>query len=539
MTRTSSAAGPAGVDRLSLSTLGPALARRGSRGPAARTAVARTAAPGHDGEVRGPAVDPAATTVGIVHLGVGAFHRAHQAVFTEDAAAATGESGWGILGVTQRSARVAEQLAPQDGLYGVLTKGRESTSLRVIGSMRGAAFLAGDSALVLEAIAAPTTHVVSSTVSEKGYRRLPSGDPDLADPDLAADVAALAAELGGGVIGPEVTGVGRADDPARTPMGALVRGLARRHAGSGAPLTVLCCDNMTDNGRAVERLVHGIVEAVTGPRAQELRSWIEESVRFPMTMVDRITPRTTDAHRAEAGALLGLRDEALVVAEPFSQWVIEDLFAGPRPRWELAGATVTDDVAPYERAKLRMLNGAHSAVAYLGALAGHRMIDQAVTDPEIASVVRMLMADEVVPTLTAPQGMDLRRYGEQILERFANPSTGYTTAQVAGDGSQKLPIRLLGTVADRLAADVVPPAATRAVAAWIVYVARGRDASGRELVLDDPLADRLHATAAGDDAGLADRMLGLTEVFAEPVREHDGFRRALRTEVADLLRTNP
>lgn len=483
-----------------------------------------------DRAVQAPSVDPRAVTVGLVHLGVGAFHRAHQAVFTEEAAAAGAEDHWGILGVTQRTARVAEQLRPQDCLYGVLTKGRDSTSLRVIGSLRQAEFLGTGSERVLDAIAAETTHVVSSTVSEKGYRRNVSGGPDLADPDLAADVATLAAELGGGA----------ADLPARTPIGALVRGLARRHSGHGAPLTVVCCDNMMDNGRVVAALVRGIIDAVPGPGASALQGWVAESVRFPVTMVDRITPATTDTHRAEATAMSGLRDDALVVAEPFSQWVIEDDFAGPRPRWELVpGVTFTPDVAPFEQAKLRMLNGTHSAVAYLGALRGHRMIDEAMADPEVADLAHRLLDEDVAPLLTAPTGLDLRRYRDSILERFANPSTGYTTIQVAADGSQKVPIRLLSTVADRLAAGAVPAAATRAVASWLVFVARGQDRHGGALRLDDPLAGLLRGAAEGPDAGLADRMLALVDVFPSAIREHEGFRAALRGQVADLLRLVP
>lgn len=487
-------------------------------------------------DVRGPAVDPRTTDVGIVHLGVGAFHRAHQAVFTEDAAAAGSDARWGILGVTQRSARVVDQLRPQDGLYSVLTTGRDATSLRVIGSLRDVAFVQEESERVLDALAAPTTHVVSSTVSEKGYRLARDGGPDLTDPGLAEDVRTLARELVEGR---------PSDDAARTPIGTLARGLARRWLRDGTPVTVVCCDNMVDNGRVVAGLVDGVLAAAgragdgagSGPGrgADGLRAWVAEAVRFPVTMVDRITPATTDAHRAEAQALLGLRDEGLVVAEPFSQWVVEDDFAGPRPAWELAGVTLTDDVAPWERAKLRMLNGAHSTVAYLGALRGHRMIDEAMADEQVVSVARRLMDEDVAPTLTPPPGLDLARYREDILERFANPATGYTTWQVAGDGSQKLPIRILGTVADRLAAGVVPQAATRAMAGWVVFVARGRDVTGTELPLDDPWADRLRAAAAGDDAGLVDRMLDL-DVFPADVAGHDGFRTALRGEVADLLR---
>ena len=478
------------------------------------------------GAVTGPAVDPTATGIGIVHLGVGAFHRAHQAVFTEDAAAATGDDRWGILGVTPRSRRVVEQLAPQDGLYGVLTKGAHETSLRVVGSLRGVAFLRADPR-VLASIAAPTTHVVTLTVSEKGYRRTADGRPDLADADVAADVAAVARELSG-----------RADDePARTPIGALARGLARRVVtADGAPLSVVSCDNLVGNGEVVAALVAGVLAAAHADAA--VRDWLATSVTFPSTMVDRITPATTAAHRAEAAALLGLHDEALVVAEPFRQWVLEDRFAGPRPAWERAGATLTADVGPFERAKLRLLNGTHSTVAYLGALRGYRTIDEAMADPEVAELARGLQA-EGRRTLDQPDGLDLDAYCASILERFANPAIGYPTLQVASDGSLKLPQRVLGTVADLLADGVVPPAATRAVAAWAVFAARGRDRTGRTLPLDDPLAGALRAAAAGGDVGLADRMLGVGAVFPPEVAGHDAFRAAFRGEVAVLLRQVP
>lgn len=482
--------------------------------------------------VQGPAVDPRATTVGIVHLGVGAFHRSHQAVFTEDSAAAAEESGWGVLGVSPRSGRVVDQLMPQKGLYGVLTKGNRDTSLRIIGSLRGAAVLREETERVLAAIAASTTHVVSLTVSEKGYRRTAAGALDLRDGDVRADVDALAAEPGRpGATGPS---------PAATPVGALARGLARRHREHGAPITILCCDNMIDNGQVVYRLVRELLTAAAslGRPVGGLTEWVERSVRWPATMVDRITPATTEEHRSEAGALLGLRDEALVVAEPFAQWVIEDDFAAPRPPWELAGAIVTKDVAPYERVKLRMLNGSHSAIAYLGALLGYETIHEALADPAVADLTRALMDDDVAPTLTPPEGVDLATYRDQVLERFANPSIRYTTLQVATDGSQKVPVRLLGTVQDCLSAGAVPQSATRAVAAWVVFVARGQDRYGRALRVDDPIADQLRAATRGADRTLVDRMLTL-DVIPQMVRDHPGFRAALTSDVKDLLRLVP
>ncbi|WP_456785853.1 mannitol dehydrogenase family protein [Cellulomonas sp. P5_C5] len=472
-------------------------------------------------------VDPADVSVGLVHLGLGAFHRAHQAVFTEDAAAATGENGWGILGVTQRSARVVQQLAPQDGLYGVLTKGTTQTSLRLVGSLRDVAFPGTDTPRVLTTIAAPTTHVVTLTVTEKGYRRAADGGPDLADPDLAADLDALASELRGGT----------ADTPARSPLGLLLRGLALRARHDAGNLTVVCCDNLADNGAVLAALVAATLDTV--PHGDRLREWIGTSVRFPGTMVDRIVPATTDAHRAEAQSLLGLTDAGLVIGEPFTQWVIQDSFAGPRPAWERVGATLTGDVAPYERAKLRVLNASHSTLAYLGALRGHATIAQAVADPALEATVRALVDDDVLPTLVAPDGLDLVQYRDDVLSRFANPNTGHTTVQVAMDGSQKLPQRLLGTVRDRLSSGAVPTAAAAAVAAWIAYVratSQGElEVGGRQVGLDDPLASTLAAAAEGPLDSLADRMLDVRAVFGEDLAGSDTFRSAVRSAVADLV----
>ena len=286
------------------------------------------------------------------------------------------------------------------------------------------------------------------TVTEKGYRRAADGRPDLADPDLAADLDALAAELRGG----------RTDAPARSPLGLLLRGLAlraRHDAGNRSPWSAATTSPTTEPVLAA--LVAATLDAV--PHGDRLREWVDASVRFPGTMVDRIVPATTDAHRAEAQSLLGLSDAGLVIGEPFTQWVIQDTFAGPRPAWERVGATLTEDVAPYERAKLRVLNASHSTLAYLGALRGHATIAQAVADPALEATVRALVDEDVLPTLVAPDGMDLAQYRDDVLSRFANPNTGHTTVQVAMDGSQKLPQRLLGTVRDRLDSGAVPTAA--------------------------------------------------------------------------------
>lgn len=479
--------------------------------------------------VLGPEVDPQQTTVGIVHLGIGAFHRAHQAVYTELAAAKAGQTHWGIMGVTQRSRSVIDQLAPQDGLYCVLEKGTSSTEIRIMGSTRDVAFPGEETPRIITAIAAPTTHIVSVTVTEKGYRASADGHLDLSDTDVISDLAAA-----------------RAADvsvPARSPIGLLIRGLLVRAkaalAGQGVgPLTVMCCDNMVDNGNVVAGLVKEFLAAV-GEQADVTGeiAWLEENVTFPSTMVDRIVPATTEGNRAEAQAVLGVRDEGLVVAEPFMQWVIEDKFAGPRPAWESVGATLTSDVAPFEQAKLRMLNATHSLLAYFGALKDLPLIADAVNDPELEQVAKVLLFDDVIPTLEVPDGMELEPYALSILERFANPNTGHTTIQVAMDGSKKLPFRLFGTVSDRLAAGAVPQGTAWAVAAWVVFIYKGQTLGGNPLVLDDPRASELQAAVRGalKASEMVEAIMTLPDLFPADIAGHDGFRAAVTEKVADLL----
>ena len=459
-----------------------------------------------------PVVDPRELTVGIVHLGLGAFHRAHQAVFTEQAARVTGDARWGIAGVSQRSASVRDQLAPQDGLYSVLERGLGAPTIQVIGSIREVLTAPEDPEAVVARIADPAVAVVTLTVTEKGYRAAGGGGLDLTDPEILADLA------------------GR---PPGTVVGQLAAGLARRAETGAAPLTVLSCDNLVANGPFLRRLMTDYAEAssVKGLPGQL------GAARFPASMVDRIVPATTVDDREEVARLLGVRDEAVVVAEPFLQWVIEDDFAAARPAWEQAGAVLTNDVAPWEQAKLRMLNATHSMLAYLGGLRGYETIAEAVRDDELAGLARALMTSDVVPTLTPPAGLDLTEYGASVLERFANPALKHRTAQVAMDGSVKLPVRLLGTVRDRLAAGAEPRLASLAVAGWMVYVARGVDARGQALTLDDPQADKLKAALDGvgsQPAAVVDALLGVESVFGADLPESKVFRDLLVEHVTVL-----
>lgn len=470
-----------------------------------------------------PRIDPRSLDIGLVHLGVGAFHRAHQAVYTQRACELADDHRWGTFAVTGRSAKVVDQLRPQDGLYGVLTKGADRTRLQIVGGLREVACGSGDPTAALARLADRRVSVVTLTITEKGYPRTAEGGLAVGTAAVRADVDLLRRVLTGG---------GEEGSPGSS-VGLLTAGLAARFVADGGPLSVLSCDNLPGNGLTLRRLVR---ELASSGGADEFARWIDRSVTFPATMVDRIVPATTERDRAEAERMSGLRDAGLVVAEPFRQWVIEDRFAGSRPAWEKAGAILTDDVEPYEKAKLRMLNGTHSLLAYLGALYGHRTIAEAARDPHLAEPARALQREDAQPTLTAPAGMDLDEYGREVLERFRNPHLPHTTLQVAMDGSQKLPIRLLGTAADRLRAGAVPHYCALAVAAWMVFVHRGRDVHGRQLPLDDPLAATLQRHAAGPQAGLADRMFDVVAVFDAEIAGSGEFRAAVRREVAALLR---
>ena len=447
------------------------------------------------------------TRTGIVHLGLGAFHRAHQAVYTEDAMLATDDRSWGICGVTQRSDEVLRRLAPQDNLYMLLESGPHARPPRRIGAVREVLAAHRDPAAVVAAIARADVRIVTLTVTEKGYRHDPAtGQLDLTDPEVAADLA------------------GR---PPRTVVGQLVAGLAAR----SAPLTVVCCDNLPGNGPFLRDLVYRFADAAG--RADVVNR-IESTVRFPAKMVDRIVPATTEADRAQVLEATGLRDEAVVVAEPFSQWVMQDDFAAGRPAWELAGVQFAADVQSWERLKLRVLNASHSLLAYLGLLAGHELIADAVADPLLAAACRGLIDEDVRPVLAVPSGVDITEYGRSVLERFANRALRHTTLQVASDGSQKLAPRLLSTAIDCLAAGRRPRWVPLVVAAWLRHVVAPEDAAGRPTRLADPLADVLRA--AGPDPL---RLLDTASVFPRELAEDSRFRADVRNAFVGLAERGP
>jgi fructuronate reductase len=433
---------------------------------------------------------PGTLRPGIVHLGLGAFARAHTAVFTENAMLATGSPDWGIVGVTQRSDTVARQLAPQDGLFTVAERGSGAAPLRVVSSIVEAISGRNHPETVVDRIAAGTTQVVTLTITEKGYRIDPhTGSLNTADPQVQADLAG---------------------NPPQTAIGQITRGIQQRSRTDGGPLTVVSCDNLPGNGELTGTLVRAFAAALPDAESRPLLAWLDAYVTFPNTMVDRMVPATTAADLDAVEHELGLRDEAAVVAEPFMQWVIEDNFAGNRPAWEEAGALFSTDVAAWEAAKLRLLNASHSMLAYLGLATGKETISDAVGEDAFRTACARMMAEDAVPTISLPAGLDGGTYCAQVLERFANPALGHTTAKVGTDGSQKIGLRLLTTVRAGLAAGHAPKWAALAVAAWMHHVATTPAAD-----LNDPLEAELHAAlpAERSTASVVSALLGVRSIF--------------------------
>jgi fructuronate reductase len=459
-----------------------------------------------------PRYDRAAVTPGIVHLGLGAFHRAHQAVMTE-AVLNAGARDWGIVAASLRSPDMRDALAPQDGLYTVATREDDSESLQVIGALRGLHVAPENPGALLDAMCDPRTRIVSLTVTEKGYCHDPAtGTLDEAHPDIRHDLSAQGAP--------------------RSAPGFLVEALHRRRTAGTPSFTVLCCDNLPANGATVRRVAIRLAEL----RNRDLGAWIAGEVAFPCTMVDRIVPATTEEDRVRIAAMLGLEDAWPVVGERFAQWVIEDRFPTGRPDWTLGGATFAADVAPFEHMKLRMLNGAHSALAYLGYLAGHETVAEAANDPVFARYLGDLWA-EIAPCVPAPPGVVLQGYAASLLARFRNRALRHRTWQIAMDGSQKLPQRLLGTARERLAQGRPIPHIALAIAAWIRFVG-GVDEAGRPIEVRDPLAAPLRSAldAAGPDpARRVAAALRFPAIFGEDLPRDAGFAAAVTQALRRLM----
>lgn len=433
---------------------------------------------------------------GIVHLGLGAFFRAFGAIYVEDAVRLSG-GDWGILGVSLQSPSTRDRLAPQDFVYTAVTQNADGgETFRKVEIVQDVLVAPENPEAVLAWMSNPAIRIVTLTVTEKGYCHDPAtGRLNLEHPDIVHDL----------------------DNPLpRSAPGFLVRALQRRRDAGLPPFTVLTCDNLPENGRLVRRAVLDLASKID----PELADWIGAEGRFPATMVDRITPATKPEDIERLAQKTGYRDEAPVMCEPFRQWVVEDDFVeaygtDARPDLAAAGAEMVQDVTPYENMKLRMLNGTHSSLAYLGYLAGHETIAETVADPVFAGFVKRLWRQEIMPSFAPPEGVDLEAYADALFRRYSNPAIRHRTWQIAMDGSQKLPQRILGTISDNLDAGGPCPGLMLAVAGWMRYVG-GIDEKGQPIEVKDPLAAQLRALSeAAQTADLkVASLLGVRDIFS-------------------------
>jgi mannitol 2-dehydrogenase len=440
--------------------------------------------------VPGPAYDRGAVTTGVVHFGVGGFHRSHQAMYHDRLMNEGKALDWAICGVGVMAAdrRMKEALDAQDELYTLVVKHPDGTyEPRVIGAIVEYLFAPDDPEAVIEKLASESTRIVSLTVTEGGYNiHAVTGEFDAENPDVVADLGAGAAP--------------------RTTFGLITEALRRRRERGLAPFTVMSCDNIPGNGDLSRR----VFAAFARLRDPELGEWIEREVRFPSSMVDRITPATTDEDRAELRERFGVDDRWPVVCEPFTQWVLEDAFSLGRPPYEQAGVQVVDDVEPYELMKLRLLNAGHQALGYPAYLAGYRLVHEAAQDPLFAAFVRGYMDEEATPTLAAVPGVDLDEYKRTLIERFSNPEVRDTIARLCAESSDRIPKFLLPVVRRQLETGGEITHCAAVVASWARY-AEGVDEQGEPIEVVDRLRDTLVPLARRQredpDAFIANREL--------------------------------
>ena len=438
--------------------------------------------------------------VGIVHLGIGAFCRGHILTYLEDAMAASG-GAWGMAGVSFRSPAIRDRLAAQDNLYVALERARDEDRPRVIGALRRILYLAEEKSQVLSLLSAPSTRLVTLTVTEKGYCHAPaSGQLDLSHPDIRHDIE-------------------MPHDPVSVP-GVLLAGLARRRALGHRPFTIMSCDNLPANGK----LLQGVVLELARNIDPALADWVAREGAFPSSMVDRIVPATTEEDIAHVAATTDYHDAAPIIHEPFRQWVIEDWFVDDeQPDLAAAGAQLVNDVTPFELMKLRCLNGSHSTLAYFGKLAGLETVSQAIGFAPLARFVDGLWHQEIMPSLSPLPETDLAAYTATLKQRFQNTAIVHKTQQIAMDGSQKLPQRLLATAEDNLSAGRPVRHLAAAVAAWMRYV-RGTNDAGQPHPVVDPMADRFSALAAtADGKTYVQAMLTMDAVFPAPLAQNQNF----------------
>lgn len=460
-----------------------------------------------------PSYDRREVRTGIVHFGIGGFHRAHQAVYTDEVLA-SGDLDWGIrgAGITEADLSMRQALAAQDFLYTVVARDLHGEERRVVGSIADLILAGDDPTALVDALSDEGTRIISLTVTENGYCYRPdNGELDIANPAVRNDLeqASASARL-------------------RTIYGFLHAALARvRREGRQAP-TVLSCDNLPQNGERLRRLLLQFL-AEANP---ELGRWVEDEVSFPNCMVDRITPITTAEQREGFPGRYGIVDRRPVFCERFRQWVIEDRFPAGRPDWSIAGATFVADVVPFERMKIRLLNGSHSALGYVSYLLGFRRVDLAMADPEVAAFVRGYM-DEIGPTVGRVPGVDLEDYKSSLVERFSNPAIADQILRLAQDGSKKVPNMILEPVEELLESGGPLESAAFALAAWIRFL-EGTDEAGEAIPIDDPQGPLLQAAAQKTRSAGVAPFLEIGSLFPERVGSSERLRGAIAGRLTEI-----
>jgi mannitol 2-dehydrogenase len=458
-----------------------------------------------------PSYDPNSVTAGVVHIGVGAFHRAHQAMYHDQLMNQGKALDWGIcgVGVMPPDRRMKQVLDAQDGLYTLVIKHPDGTyEPRVIGSIVEYLFAPDDPEAVIEKMADAATRIVSLTVTEGGYNiHAVTGEFDATNPDVAADLVPGAVP--------------------RTSFGFITEALQRRRERGITPFTVMSCDNLQGNGH----LSHKVFTAFARLRDAELGEWVGREVSFPNSMVDRITPVTTDDDRNEVKRRFGIDDSWPVVCEPFTQWVIEDRFAAGRPPYENAGVQIVDDVVPYELMKLRLLNASHQGLAYFGHLCGYRLVHDAAQDPLFRKFLLGYMNEEATPTLSPVPGVDLDAYKNTLIDRFSNPEVRDTIARLAAESSDRIPKWVLPVIREQLAKGGEIKRSAAIVASWARY-AEGVDEQGQPIEVVDRLKDSLMQIASRNRED-PDAFVSNRELFGDLV-DDKRFLTAYRSALASL-----
>jgi mannitol 2-dehydrogenase len=468
-----------------------------------------------DDAVRKPSYDRDRVIPAVCHIGVGGFHRAHQAVYLDDLLHLPGEENWGYcgIGLLEQDARMRDVMFRQECLYTVIECNDDSLKAQIVGSVVDYVFAPGSRSTVLDRLSSPECRIVSLTVTEGGYyANEATGEFNADHPDIVADLS-------------------HPNEPTCS-FGVIVEALDRRRRSGLAPFTVMSCDNIQHNGDLAQRMML----AYAGIRDQGLESWIRDEVTFPNSMVDRIVPATTDAHCIAFHEKFGIDDAWPVVTEPFRQWVVEDNFCSGRPNWERVGVQITTDVSPYEKMKMRLLNGSHQALCYIGMLLGYKTVCEAIADPQIRQLVRTLMDNEVTPLLQEPAGMDLGCYKDSLLERFGNTAIADQLVRIGTDASARIPKFILPSISEQLDRQGPIACLSFVVASWFSFIVASSEDS--KLTVIDPQRDRLIRVAgkAGSDPM---PFLVLDDLFESRLANSNRFRLHLSAMFRNLVETGP